>query len=138
MSEQLLDQLSLRFRPVAMSPELGRESNADGPVPCDCPGADLAPLDNAYAIGGMQHNQRPAVIAEQSRLGPASALRFRIAPAMPLMQACGNRVISHAGEPGQIIFDHRAEGYLNIHAGETTTGNVHSPAYRDCPEWSSK
>ena len=68
----------------------------------------------------MQHDQRSAVVAKQSGLGPLPPLPLRITPAMPLVRAGSGRAISQAGEPGQIIFAYQSEGHLATHGSEPT------------------
>ena len=87
------------------------------------PGLDLAPGDIADAIGVVQHDQRPAVIAEQPGLGPLPAPPLGIIPAVPSVQPRSNRAISQALELGQIIFGHRPEGHQVAHGREFTTGS---------------
>src|SRR5204863_4988739 len=85
------------------------------------PGLYLAPGDIADAIGVVQYDQRPAVIAKQPGLGPLPAPPLGITPAMPSVQACSDGANSQALEPGQVIFGHRPEGHQVAHGREFTT-----------------
>src|SRR5690349_15530653 len=121
MGKQVSRHQLLRRRAVATAPEPRRQSDTDRPAERGRPSLNPAPGNTADAIGTAQHDQRPAVLTEQSGLGPLPPLPLRIAPAVPLMRAGSGRTISQAGQPRQIIFAHRPEGHLTIHGSEPTT-----------------
>src|SRR5580693_4168456 len=120
MGEQVANQQLLRRRTVAATPELRCQPDTDRPIADRTPSMNLVPVDHADAIGAVQHDQYPTVVAEQPRLSPGLPHPFRIAPPMPLIRAYGGRVIHQAREPGQIVFHHRPEGHLAIHESQPT------------------
>ena len=78
----------------------------------------------ADAIGTVQDDQYPTVIAEQPRLSPGPPQPLRIEPAMPLIRARGGRVTGQAREPGQVLFHHGPERHLAIHGSEPTADGI--------------
>jgi hypothetical protein len=113
--EQVVREQSLGLSAVAVAARFGDQRDADLPAVRGRRGLMTAPVDQADALSGSVHGQRPAVRPDQAVLLPAAPPPAQVMPAEPAELPGLARLLEQAVEQREVVRADRPQGQRLTH-----------------------